>query len=183
MLTSKMKKGPPIPRDAEQMAKMAAEACGAKADQALVLSTGVIGHRMPMQQLSEGIPQAAKGLGQGAEADLRAAHAIMTTDTRPKQLGWIAALLVYGLVWLPGIIRLFLWMSAVIGVAELINQPKAGSSTRLVSRLSFNAASAVGDKAKLKKSFPTARHASARSGNPSKPISTRLGKTNIQPGL
>ncbi len=34
---------------------------------------------------------------------------------------WIAALLVYGLVWLPEITRLFLWMSAAIGVAELIN--------------------------------------------------------------
>jgi hypothetical protein len=53
----------------------------------------------------------------------------------------------------------------------------------LVSRLSFSAANAVGERAELKKSFPMARQTSASRGNPSRPIRTRLGKMNTQPGL
>lgn len=34
---------------------------------------------------------------------------------------WIAAGLVIGLVWLPEVTRLFLWMTAAIGLAEIIN--------------------------------------------------------------
>ena len=53
----------------------------------------------------------------------------------------------------------------------------------LVSKLSFRADKATGERAYWKKSFPAARQTRARSGNPSSKIKPRLGKMNIQPGL
>ena len=41
-------------RDAEEMARLAAAACGAEPDQALVLSTGVIGSFLPMDMVAQG---------------------------------------------------------------------------------------------------------------------------------
>ncbi len=52
----------------------------------------------------------------------------------------------------------------------------------LVSRLSFNADNAVGERTLLMKSFPMARQANARRGSPSNAIKPRLGRINIQPG-
>ena len=46
-------------RDAHEMGRLAAETCGAQEDQALVLSTGVIGHYMPMDVIARGIQAAA----------------------------------------------------------------------------------------------------------------------------
>ena len=42
-------------RDAAQMAALGASACGAKSDEALVLSTGVIGEFLPMEKIEAGI--------------------------------------------------------------------------------------------------------------------------------
>ena len=68
--------------DARAMAGLVAEALGCPAAEVLVMSTGVIGVRLPMERLREGIPRAVRALSpQGGEA---AARAIMTTDTRPK---------------------------------------------------------------------------------------------------
>ncbi len=50
--------------------------------QVLVLSTGVIGQRLPMERVLAGVGAAAAALSEGGGAD--AAAAIMTTDTRPK---------------------------------------------------------------------------------------------------
>src|ERR1700751_4483796 len=49
--------------DARQMAAWAAEAVGAKADQALVMSTGVIGTMLPMEKIHAGINAASQKLG------------------------------------------------------------------------------------------------------------------------
>ncbi len=68
--------------DAREMAIAAAEGMGCRQDQILVLSTGVIGKRLDVAKVCAGIRQAAPHLSsQGGAA---AAHAIMTTDTRPK---------------------------------------------------------------------------------------------------
>ena len=62
-------------------------------EQALVMSTGVIGHFLPMEKVEAGIHQAAAGLAVGETAFLNAADAIMTTDvarkvtTRAAELG------------------------------------------------------------------------------------------------
>lgn len=71
-------------RDAARMAELAAAACGARAEQALVLSTGVIGEFLPMEKIAAGINAAAGRLADGEAALLAAARGMMTTDTRPK---------------------------------------------------------------------------------------------------
>ena len=53
-------------------------------EQVLVLSTGVIGVQLPLDRLLAGIDEAAASLSTGGAND--AAEAIMTTDTRPKQV-------------------------------------------------------------------------------------------------
>jgi glutamate N-acetyltransferase/amino-acid N-acetyltransferase len=70
--------------DARRMAALAAEASGCRPEQMLVCSTGVIGRPLPMTKIEDGIPRAAKALDAGAAALDRAAHAILTTDTRIK---------------------------------------------------------------------------------------------------
>jgi len=68
--------------DARAMANATAHALDCRADQVLVLSTGVIGQRLDLARVRTGITQAAQSLSAGGGAD--AARAIMTTDTRPK---------------------------------------------------------------------------------------------------
>jgi glutamate N-acetyltransferase/amino-acid N-acetyltransferase len=73
--------------DARQMAAWAAEAVGAKPEQALVMSTGVIGTMLPMEKIHAGIKAAAQRLGDDNQSLERAARGIMTTDTVPKICG------------------------------------------------------------------------------------------------
>jgi len=68
--------------DARETATLAAQALGCPPDGVLVLSTGVIGVRLPMEKLRAGIPLAAQALAPDGGA--AAARAIMTTDTQPK---------------------------------------------------------------------------------------------------
>ena len=73
--------------DARRMAKLAAAACAAEEDQALVLSTGLIGEFLPMDKIEQGIMAAAVKLG-SSEASLNtAARGMMTTDTVVKLAG------------------------------------------------------------------------------------------------
>lgn len=74
--------GPQGAANCRAMAEMTAERLGCRADQVLVLSTGVIGRQLDMTKVAQGIaaltgPTAHQGAG-------AAARAIMTTDTRPK---------------------------------------------------------------------------------------------------
>jgi glutamate N-acetyltransferase/amino-acid N-acetyltransferase len=73
--------------DAHQMGRLAAEACGAEADQALVLSTGIIGTYLPMDRIARGIETAASHLAADEDALTAAARGIMTTDTVHKIAG------------------------------------------------------------------------------------------------
>ncbi len=68
--------------DARATASLVAQALACPAEGVLVLSTGVIGVRLPLERLRAGIPQAARALSPAGGA--AAARAIMTTDTRPK---------------------------------------------------------------------------------------------------
>ncbi len=68
--------------DARATASHTAALLGLASEEVLVLSTGVIGVRLPMEKLLAGIADAVPLLSaKGGEA---AAEAIMTTDTRPK---------------------------------------------------------------------------------------------------
>jgi glutamate N-acetyltransferase/amino-acid N-acetyltransferase len=64
------------------MAQAAEQAAGLPPRSALVLSTGVIGVPLPVDQIAEGLRAAAGRLT--PEGGPEAARAIMTTDTRPK---------------------------------------------------------------------------------------------------
>ncbi|HEV3082002.1 MAG TPA: bifunctional glutamate N-acetyltransferase/amino-acid acetyltransferase ArgJ [Gemmataceae bacterium] len=71
-------------QDARRMAALGGQAIGCRAEQMLVCSTGVIGRPLPMREIEGGIHAAAQSLEPSAAALDRAAHAILTTDTRIK---------------------------------------------------------------------------------------------------
>jgi glutamate N-acetyltransferase / amino-acid N-acetyltransferase len=79
-------------RDAEEMARLAALACGAEPDQALVLSTGVIGTFLPMDKVAQGITAAAVKLGRSESSLIAAARGMLTTDTIYKLAGQIVTI-------------------------------------------------------------------------------------------
>lgn len=73
--------------DAEAMAKATDEAFDSgpsDVPQTLVMSTGVIGQRLPIDKITGAIPKAHASLGDTHDHWLRAAQAICTTDTFPK---------------------------------------------------------------------------------------------------
>jgi len=68
--------------DTEVIAKLAAEALDIKKEEVLIASTGIIGQRLPMEKVEKGVRNLAAMLS--PDGLLRAAKAIMTTDTFPK---------------------------------------------------------------------------------------------------
>ncbi|UMO99552.1 bifunctional glutamate N-acetyltransferase/amino-acid acetyltransferase ArgJ [Amycolatopsis sp. EV170708-02-1] len=77
--------GPGGFQDTHKTAEKVAGLLQAGAIEVAVCSTGLIGERLPMDALLSGVDTAFGSLGTGAEADLAAATAVMTTDTKPKQ--------------------------------------------------------------------------------------------------
>lgn len=73
--------------DCRRMAELAAATVGAKTEQMLVLSTGIIGEFLPMEKIAAGIGAAAANLGTGEEFVVSAARGMLTTDTRHKIAG------------------------------------------------------------------------------------------------
>ncbi|KAJ9067819.1 glutamate N-acetyltransferase [Entomophthora muscae] len=74
--------------NARKMVSLADEATLGKDESrrpsSLVMSTGVIGHHLPMEKIEAGIREAASHLENTPESWLRCAEGFMTTDTRPK---------------------------------------------------------------------------------------------------
>ena len=70
----------------EAESRCAGEALGIPADSVLVASTGVIGMQLPVDRMLEGIRKLAAQKSDSQEAGLDAAKAIMTTDTKEKQV-------------------------------------------------------------------------------------------------
>jgi glutamate N-acetyltransferase / amino-acid N-acetyltransferase len=72
--------------DADKMAEAATKALGqtSGSPNSLVMSTGVIGQRLPIDRILSGIPKAYDALGSSHQSWLSTARAIMTTDTFPK---------------------------------------------------------------------------------------------------
>lgn len=68
---------------AEEMCNIAAKATGLHPEDFVVCSTGVIGKRLPLGPIEEGMPKLVSGLSTLGHKD--AACAIMTTDTRMKE--------------------------------------------------------------------------------------------------
>lgn len=78
-------------RDANDMAEKVKDCLppcsdGSSDNGALVMSTGVIGQRLPIQKILNGVPEAVSALDSSHESWLMAARAICTTDTFPKLL-------------------------------------------------------------------------------------------------
>lgn len=67
-------------------AQAVAEGLGIKEKSVLVCSTGVIGAKLPMEKIVNGIGDLTKNLKNTEEEGSAAAKAIMTTDTRPKEI-------------------------------------------------------------------------------------------------
>ncbi len=74
-------------KDAHEMARLAARTCGAEEENALVLSTGIIGAFLPMEKITQGIEKAAARLGTDDATLVAAARGMLTTDTVHKLSG------------------------------------------------------------------------------------------------
>ncbi|SRR6056297_38120 len=70
--------------DAYQMTQWVAEQIGAPADAVLVMSTGIIGHALPMDKVRQGIAEAHAQLAATPSGFAAAADAILTTDKARK---------------------------------------------------------------------------------------------------
>ena len=71
-------------RDAEACMDAVAAALGVTRDEVLPSSTGVIGHRIPVDRVTGAVSGLVSSLARGEAADAAAAAAIMTTDLVPK---------------------------------------------------------------------------------------------------
>jgi glutamate N-acetyltransferase/amino-acid N-acetyltransferase len=94
--------GPEGFQDTHATAEKVAEVLDVGAIEVAVCSTGLIGERLPMDNLKAGVEKAVQELDATDQAGLNAATAVMTTDTHPKQSwashpdGWSAGGFVKG---------------------------------------------------------------------------------------
>lgn len=70
----------------EEMAEVAGECLNIPKDAVLVASTGLIGKQLPMDKIKAGIYNLSKSLGGSIKHGVLAAEAIMTTDTKKKEI-------------------------------------------------------------------------------------------------
>lgn len=73
--------------DCRKMAELAAATAGAKAEEFLVLSTGIIGEFLPVAKVAIGINATAAKLGNDEASLVAAGRGMLTTDTRHKVAG------------------------------------------------------------------------------------------------
>lgn len=78
--------GPSGLEHARRTTAAVARCLGVVPQEVLVCSTGLIGIPLPIASLEAGVPALAGALGRGPEGGLAAAQAILTTDTRAKQV-------------------------------------------------------------------------------------------------
>jgi len=72
--------------DAKTMASLLASRLGIDEELVGVGSTGVVGRKLNTEWIDSNLPAALDSLGEDADASMRAARAIMTTDTVPKEI-------------------------------------------------------------------------------------------------
>jgi glutamate N-acetyltransferase/amino-acid N-acetyltransferase len=71
-------------KDCREMARLAAATVGAKAEEFLVLSTGIIGEFLPLEKVAAGVKDVAAKLGTDEASLVAAGRGMLTTDTRHK---------------------------------------------------------------------------------------------------
>ncbi|MCC2593192.1 bifunctional glutamate N-acetyltransferase/amino-acid acetyltransferase ArgJ [Tessaracoccus sp. OS52] len=130
--------------DAARMAAETAQVLQVPADNVAVCSTGLIGIRLPMPAVSEGIEAACAELS--SDGGLSAARAIMTTDTVPKQAvsqgnGWVVGGMAKGAGMLaPGLAT----MLVVLTTDAVVEADHLDTALREACRVSFDRADADG---------------------------------------
>jgi glutamate N-acetyltransferase / amino-acid N-acetyltransferase len=72
----------------QRLAATTADALGVAPTDVLVMSTGVIGVPLPIDRIEAALPAAVADLAVGSDAAERAATAMLTTDTRTKQVAY-----------------------------------------------------------------------------------------------
>lgn len=70
--------------DCRSMAEIAATSVGAKAEEFLVLSTGIIGEFLPLEKVAGGVRELAPKLASDEQSLVAAGRGMLTTDTRHK---------------------------------------------------------------------------------------------------
>ena len=131
--------------DAAQMAVAAEAALGLPSRSCAVMSTGVIGVRLPMDKIAAGVRLAAPQLaGAGWDA---ASRAIMTTDTRPKvAFREVNGIRLFGMCKGAGMIHPNMaTMLAVIVTDAAIAPAALDAALRGAVEVSFNSISVDGD--------------------------------------
>lgn len=73
--------------DCRRSAELAAAAIGAKPDEILILSTGIIGEFLPVEKIERGIADVVGKLGADEASLVAAGRGMLTTDTRHKVAG------------------------------------------------------------------------------------------------
>src|SRR5438093_668286 len=131
--------------DARATAAETGRVLGLEPEQVLVLSTGVIGAPLPLEPVLAGVRDAAAALAPDGGAD--AAHAIMTTDTRPKlAVARGAGFAVGGMAKGSGMIHPHLaTMLAVVTTDYPLEPGEAADFLRPAVDASFNAISVDGE--------------------------------------
>jgi glutamate N-acetyltransferase/amino-acid N-acetyltransferase len=131
--------------DAAAMAKLAEDALALPPRAAAVMSTGVIGPRLPLDKVAAGISRAAAALS--ADAWDAAAHAIMTTDTRPKIASrQVGAATLFGMAKGAGMIQPNMATMLSTIVTDAAVEPAALTDMlRSAVEASFNSVSVDGD--------------------------------------
>ena len=134
-------------KDAQLYAKLASDRFGCAPEYVLTASTGVIGVPMPMDKIESGLLKAELSREGGDQA----AHAIMTTDTFPKQAEESITISgkpvrIGGMAKGSGMIHPDMaTLISVITTDALISIPALGEALKLASDKSFNRISVDGD--------------------------------------
>ncbi|MBM7051255.1 MULTISPECIES: bifunctional glutamate N-acetyltransferase/amino-acid acetyltransferase ArgJ [unclassified Rothia (in: high G+C Gram-positive bacteria)] len=134
-------------QDTHVSAELVAELLGISAGDVAVCSTGLIGERLPMDRVAEGIHTVHQQLATGKSTDADAAGAIMTTDTVSKQAGITLAngVTIGGMAKGAGMLAPGLaTMLVIITTDAELDSSALDSALREAVRLSFNRADSDG---------------------------------------
>jgi glutamate N-acetyltransferase/amino-acid N-acetyltransferase len=135
--------------DAWDTVKAAADALKLPVEQVMVSSTGVIGQYLPMEKVLPGVKDLAGKLSRSWNKDV--AEAIMTTDTRPKEVA-VKFTLGHNMVSIGGVAKgsgmiapNMATMLAFITTDVVISQPLLSKALTAATNRSFNRITVDGD--------------------------------------
>jgi glutamate N-acetyltransferase/amino-acid N-acetyltransferase len=139
--------------DNHTLAEWASRRLNVPPDYVLTASTGIIGHPLPMDLMEAGVDAVVGDLDRDRQTDPRIAHAIMTTDTRPKLAAaeadsdyWVAPIRFGGVCKGSGMIAPNMaTMLAFLTTDARIPAPLLQEALNRAVQVSFNAVTVDGD--------------------------------------